>query len=240
VHAETKPVGTGRSIALTWSTNQRHFVSSLPNTHLLEESDINLEGLLRAGCRHLYRADIWFADRMLPSGNASLLRRAREEGMETSLDINWDPLWSPGRVSERTHERIAWVKAVLPYVSFVHGNEQELSFFAGNQSMKQCAQLLLQWGAGAVIVHRGARGCAAATADGWLEIPAVPVTRIITETGTGDVFTAAFLLMDGLPLDERLRACAATAARHLQGTQCYVPRLTDGGAESGPRFEGQT
>ncbi len=228
VHAVTKPVATGRSIALTWDTHQRHFVSSLPNTRLLEESDIDLERLRRAGCRHLYRADAWFADRMLPSGNASLLRRAREAGMETSLDINWDPLWNLGRDSRETRERLAWMKATLPYVSFVHGNERELAFFSGTRSPEHSARLLRQWGAGAVIVHRGSRGCAAATASGWLEIPAAPVARIVTETGTGDVFTAAFLLTGGLPLEERLHACASAAARHLQGTQCYIPRLGDG------------
>jgi fructokinase len=225
VHASIKPVTTGLSIALTWDTHQRHFVSSLPNTRLLEESDVDFEVLRLKGCRHLYRADAWFADRMLPAGNASLFRHARESGMETSLDINWDPVWSRARDGEQARERIAWLKSALPFVSFVHGNEQELSVFTGASPVERCARLLMQWGAGAVIIHRGARGCAAASASGWIEVPAVPVTRIVNEVGTGDVFTAAFLLTPDLPLDERLRACAAAAAHHLQGTQSYIPRL---------------
>jgi sugar/nucleoside kinase (ribokinase family) len=100
VSAAVKPVATGRSVALTWDTHHRHFMSSLPNARLLEESDIDLEALRRKGCRHLYRADAWFADRMLPTGDTSLLRRAREAGMETSLDINWDPAWDVGRRRE--------------------------------------------------------------------------------------------------------------------------------------------
>lgn len=225
VHAAIKPISTGRSIALIWDTHHRHFVSNLPNTRLLEESDIDLEALRYAGCRHLYRADVWFADRMFQTGNASLLRRAREAGMETSLDINWDPIWSLGREVEGTRERIAWLKSALPYVSFVHGNERELAFFVGIPSVAECVRLLIEWGAETVVVHRGARGCAAATTNGWKEVPPVAAKAIANEAGTGDVFTAKFLLTAGLPLEERLRACAYAAACHLEGSHCYIPRF---------------
>ena len=133
MHAAVKPVATGRSIALTWETHHRHFVSSLPNTRLLREEDVDLEALIRAGCRHLYRADVWFGDLMLAEGNASLFRRARQAGMETSLDINWDPLWTPDGSGERARPRIAMLKAALSSVSFVHGNERELGLFTGGR-----------------------------------------------------------------------------------------------------------
>jgi sugar/nucleoside kinase (ribokinase family) len=225
MHPAVKPVATGRSLALTWDTHQRHFVSSLPNTHLLEETDVDLEALRRYGCRQLYRADVWFAEGMLPEGNASLMRRAREAGMETSLDINWDPVWGAGADGDRSRERRAWLRAALPFVSFVHGNERELAVFTGAASTQESVRLLREWGAGAVVVHRGAQGCAAATAGGWLEVPPVSVTRIVNETGTGDVFTAAFLLAQGMPLEDRLRSGAAAAASHLQGTRELIPPL---------------
>lgn len=228
VHPAVKPVATGRSIALTWESHQRHFVSCLPNTRLLEEADIDLEALIRAGCRHLYRADVWFGDLMLAEGNASLFRRARRSGMETSLDVNWDPLWTSSGETERVRERIALLKSGLGFVSFVHGNERELALFTGAKSVERSARLLRDWGAGAVIVHQGAKGCAAATSAGWIEVPAVPVTRIVGEAGTGDVFTAAFLLSPHLPMEERLRECAAAAARHLQGSPRYTPALDSG------------
>jgi sugar/nucleoside kinase (ribokinase family) len=229
VHPAVKPVATGRSIALTWESHQRHFVSSLPNTRLLREADIDLEALIRAGCRHLYRADVWFGDLMLAEGNASLFRRARRSGMETSLDINWDPLWTSSEEAGRVRERISLLKPALASVSFVHGNERELALFTGAQSAEGSARRLLDWGAGAVIVHRGAKGCAAATSAAWIDVPAVPVTRIFSEAGTGDVFTAAFLLTAHLPMEERLRECAAAASRHLQGTPRYTPALDTGG-----------
>lgn len=225
VHAASKAVATGRSIALTWNTHQRHFVSSLPNNALLEEADIDVDALAKAGCRHLYRADVWFSTPMLHSGNGSLLCRARQLGMQTSLDINWDPLWNTGRTNPAVGERIAALRDVLPDVSYVHGNERELAFFTGAGDMREGAQLLRAWGAEAVIIHRGAQGCAALTAEGWCEVPASPVDRIVTETGTGDVFTAAFLLHGELPLEERLRRCAMHAAQHLQASPNYIPAL---------------
>ena len=213
----------GRSIALTWDTHQRHFVSSLPNNALLEEVDIDLDALAKAGCRHLYRADVWFSKPMLHGGNSSLLRRARRLGMQTSLDINWDPLWNSGRDNPAVGERIAALREVLPYVSYAHGNERELAFFTGADDLREGAQLLREWGAEAVIVHRGAQGCAALTPEGWCEVPASPVTRIVTETGTGDVFTAAFLLRGDVALEGRLRQCAAIASQHLQAWSQLYP-----------------
>ena len=227
VHAAWKPVSTGRSIALTWNTHQRHFVSSLPNNALLEEADIDLDALAQAGCRHLYRADVWFSAPLLQGGNGALLRRARQLGMQTSIDINWDPLWNTGRDNPAVGERIATLREVLPYVSYAHGNERELAFFSGAEDYCSGAQRLREWGAGTVIVHRGAQGCAALTSEGWLEVPASPVTHIVSETGTGDVFSAAFLLRSDMALGERLRQCAAIASQHLQAAPNYIPALAD-------------
>jgi hypothetical protein len=37
------------------------------------------------------------------------------------LDINWDPVWAHGTDGARARERAAWLKSVLPFVSFAHG-----------------------------------------------------------------------------------------------------------------------
>jgi sugar/nucleoside kinase (ribokinase family) len=277
-HVARKVSPTGRSIALTWDNHHRHFVSCLPSCAELDESDIDMEALARAGCRHLYRADIWFAPRMLAAGNLAILRRARAAGMETSIDINWDPKWNRGEssfaatarpeagqqlvaqspsavitsetgrnfaegftvegdcatscVSSAGHdvaERIAAVRALLPYVSCIHGNRRELAHFTRTPDTRQAVAALLDAGAETVVVHCGAEGSIAATHHGWIEAPPVPVSRIVSETGTGDVFTAAFLLLGHLPLPDRLRACNRIAARHLAGEPSYIPRLPSNG-----------
>ncbi|MCY3017920.1 MAG: carbohydrate kinase family protein [Planctomycetota bacterium] len=225
-HLRRKPVATGRSIALTWDNHHRHFLSSLPNNREMTAADIDVPELARAGCRHLYRADIWFAEAMLAGGNAAVLTSARELAIETSLDINWDPEWSRADSAERVRIRKAQVVDILPHVSWAHGNQRELALFTGESDAPDACRFLVDRGCGGVIVHRGARGAAAFTArEGWLEVPATPVTKVVCETGPGDVFSAAFMLLDGLPLRERLQECARIAAAHLQGAPNLIPRL---------------
>ncbi len=224
-HPAVKDLPTGRSIALTWANHQRHFISSLPNNASLEPADIDLDALRRAGCRHLYRADVWFSEAMLAGGNLSLVQRARAAGMETSLDINWDPLWSsPGREAA-VRDRVSALSSILPQVSWVHGHERELMSFTGASTIRDAAAALCSRGAGGVIVHRGEHGCACLREGQWVEVPAWPARRVVSETGTGDVFTAAFLLLDGLSLVERLGECCRRAASHLEGDPVYIPRL---------------
>ena len=221
-----KPAPTGRSLALNWEGHQRHFVSCLPSALLLDAADIDLAALAAAGCRHLYRADVWFAPRLLELGNASLFQQARELGMRTSIDINWDPHWHAGRGDDQVRQRIDAVARLLPLTSFAHGNRRELCFFSGTQTLDQAAEWFFRSGAQALIVHLGPAGSAALLADGTrIAAPPVSVSRIVSEAGTGDVFTAAFLLHDGMPLPERLSEANRAAADHLSGRAAWLPRL---------------
>jgi sugar/nucleoside kinase (ribokinase family) len=221
-----KATPTGRSIALNWDNHHRHFVSSLPNNRAMTAQDIDVAALARAGCRYLYRADVWFAEAMLSGGNSVVLKQARAAGMETSLDVNWDPEWSTASNEQRISRRKAHLADVLPHVSWIHGNERELALFAERDGTQAACRFITERGCGGVIVHRGPKGAAVFSAkDGWLEVPAVPVKNVICETGPGDVFSAAFMLLSELPLRERLAECARIAAAHLQGTPNLIPRL---------------
>ena len=224
-HLAEKSAPTGRSIALTWHTQQRHFLSCLPSGALLEQHDIDLDALIRQGCRCLYRADIWFAPRMLAGGNESLLRNARAAGMETSIDLNWDPQWNSNDQAEIAR-RIASMHAILKHVSVVHGNERELCRFSGAEKLESAVVSILGDGAEAVIVHHGPRGSAAFTKDGQsLQVPARPVAAPKNQTGTGDAFTAAFLLMPHLAMAQRLAAANEVAVAHLEGSADLMPPL---------------
>lgn len=225
-HLAIKPVATGRSIALTFEGSQRHFLSCLPSSALLDSHDINLLALAALGCQHLYRADIWFAPRLLGEGNLRLLREAGVLGMKTSIDVNWDPHWHAGRDAPLVCGRIEGVVRALPDVTYVHGNERELCFFAGHPTLQDAARWFFAHGARSLIVHAGAAGSAAMTADGSIvHAPAEPVIHAINEAGTGDVFTAAFLLREGMEMSRRLMECNAVAGAHLSGAQVYIPRL---------------
>jgi sugar/nucleoside kinase (ribokinase family) len=224
-HLRRKPVATGRSLNLIWDHGHRHFVSSLPNTRVLRAEDIDFAEL--AGCRHLFRADIWFAEDMLAAGNAQVLRQARQRGLATSLDINWDPLWSVAPDSPQVAWRKQQIWGLLPLVDYVHGNEQELVIFTGATDLLTACRQLVHHGAGHVICHRGDRGSAWFSPNGgWQEVAATPVERIVCATGCGDVFSAAFLCLSEVPLPERLHECSRIASQHLAGTLALMPRLS--------------
>ncbi len=225
-HVRHKEAATGRSINLNWTNHHRHFISSLPSNRQMTHEDIDVSQLKQLGCEQLYRGDIWFSEPMLSEGNRIVLRKARDLGMTTYLDINWDPEWSVPHQDARVAERIEQARGTLPYVSSAHGNESELTRFAGRSAVKDSCRFLQDHGCGEVIVHRGQRGAAALTVDGeWVEVPATPVKAVVSETGTGDVFSAAFMLLRELPLDERLMLCCRIAAQHLEGAVCLLPRL---------------
>jgi ribokinase len=224
-HVTTVPVPTGRSLALSWDNGHRHFISSLPNAARLDFQAVDMTALAKAGCGHMYRADIWFSEPMLFGGNARLFRESRAAGMETSIDINWDPHWNAGLEGAEVRRRIEAVRETLPFVDWVHGNERELLSFSGSRSVDGAVRVLADWGARAIIVHRGARGSAAFADGTWIETGPSPVQRVVSDTGSGDVFTAAFLIHGRLPLEERLKEAGRAAANHLQGTPCYIPPL---------------
>ena len=228
-HLVERHAPTGRSIALTWESQHRHFISCLPSSALLDEGDVDLDALSSAGCRHLYRADIWFAPRMLEAGgNERLLRRAREAGMQTSMDLNWDPLWNHGTAREIAG-RIEAVRAILKHVDAVHGNVRELCRFTGQQDVNDAAGLILRDGAAAVIVHRGSSGSRAILPSGEsVDAPAHEVRSAVNQTGSGDVFAAAFMISSQLALPERLAAANRIAAQHIVGSVVLMPELSSG------------
>jgi sugar/nucleoside kinase (ribokinase family) len=224
-HLARKPVSTGRSINLNWRDDHRHFVSSLPNARVMTVDDVLAAVDGSAGCRQLLRADVWFSEPMLAGGNRILIEAARKAGMETYLDINWDPEW--GRASpDRIAERKAQLLGILPWIACAQGNRRELCYFTGKEAILDACDLLLRHGCAEVVVHRGRDGAMSVARDhDPVEAPATPVSRIVCSTGPGDVFSAAYMLLRELPVDERLRQSCAAAAAHLSGSVAMLPQL---------------
>ena len=148
-------VQTGSSLVLTYANGCRHFISHQPNNYTLDFADIDLDILSGGG--HLLRADVWFSQPMLEGGNARLLLAARDRGLATSLDLNWDPCWGYGG-DELIRSRKESVRQILPLVDLVHGNVNELNLFADSTDLAITLQRLAVLGAGAVVIHRGTQG----------------------------------------------------------------------------------
>jgi sugar/nucleoside kinase (ribokinase family) len=227
-HLTRKGTATGRSINLNWNNGSRHFISSLPNNRSMTAEDIDVDVMIEAGCRQLLRADVWFSEAMLAEGNYGLLRRVRAAGIETYLDINWDPEWTVPGNGARVKQRREQLMRILPLVDVAHANERELAFFTGCEDVRDGCRFLLEQGCSGVVVHRGAKGAASFHAsESWIEVPAAPVSSIVCSTACGDVFCAAHILLRNLESRERLSASARIAADHLSGKRILIPRLKD-------------
>jgi len=224
---------TGTSLGLTFASGQRHFLSSLPASRALAFADLDLAAL--AGHEHLLRADIWFSDAMLFDGNKRLMQAARQAGMATSIDLNWDPSWGHLSAAASAARKRA-VQAVLPWVDLAHGNTRELTEFAEAPDLETALQRLRDWGAGAVVVHLGAQGAGYYDPQGLLTVePPVPAARHVQATGTGDVLSVCMMLQHsqaGLSIRQRLRLANTVVAQYIEGRRAMVPPLAEPAARS--------
>jgi len=216
---------TGTSVNLTFTSGHRHFISSLPNNAALAFEDLDLSVL--KGFDHLLRADIWFSDAMLYGGNERLFRHAREAGMRISMDLNWDPQWHVGSPAEVERRKEA-VRSVLPLVDLVHGNIRELNEFAGSNDLPQSLRALEDWGAGAVVVHMGAKGAGYYHKGSLIFEESVPARRHVNTTGTGDVLSVCMMLLDQerrSTVGEKMRLANLIVSQFIAGERSLIPAL---------------
>lgn len=216
---------SGTTVALGLDNGNRHFLSCLPSNQTLRFADLDLTALEK--CRHLLRADVWFSREMLESGNERLLSAARELGVTTSLDINFDPVWSGGPATEIRHRK-RLLKRVLPLVDLAHGNVAELCEFTDTADLREALEALSRGGVGAAVVHLGRRG-AGFYQNAKLQIePANRATRLIHSTGTGDVLSICMILLeadDALTIPEKLRLSNRVVRQFMEGRRDLIPQL---------------
>lgn len=123
------------------------------------------------------------------------------------------------------------MEQLLPLIDHLVVSERFARQFAPAACFSAIVDRLFAWGARAVTVTLGARGCLARTASGpLLRLPAFPVA-VVDTTGCGDVFHGGYLfgLLQGWQLPERLRfasACAALKSRALGG-RTAIPRYPE-------------
>ena len=130
--------------------------------------------------RHLH-VGAYFLLKSFHSGAAELFRKAKQLGLSTSLDCNYDPeeRWDSG------------IRDVLPYVDFFFPNDDEARKLTGLQNVQAAARQLAKWG-NTVAIKRGPRGALVCHQEELQRIDA-PKTRVVDTTGAGDSFNAGFL-----------------------------------------------
>ena len=224
---------TGTTVALSFASGHRHFLSCLPNNQSLRFADLDLNAL--HGCAHLLRADVWFSLEMLEGGNRRLFEEARRSGLATSLDINFDPCWSTGAPAEIARRK-QLLRGVLDLVEVAHGNIGELREFTDSPDLPTALKRLADWGVKGVVVHMGAQG-AGYSADGQLLVePARPAERVVNSTGSGDVLSMCMILLHArrdLSARDKLAAANQVVREFMEGRRTMIPTLANPGSEPG-------
>jgi sugar/nucleoside kinase (ribokinase family) len=207
---------TSTSIVLVETSGERRFL------HLrgvnVSYSGQNLDWGKIGESRIVHFASAFALPAFDAAGLAPALKRARELGCLTSVNICWD-------VSGR------WLKTLQPaleYTDFIFPNQKEGRQLTGESEPTAIAARLRQLGVATVIVKLGAAGCYVESPQGSFTSPGFPV-RPLDKTGAGDCFAAGFLAAicrnQSLP----------QAARYANATGALVT-LGFGAADSAPTF----
>lgn len=174
----------------------------------LQKSDLP-DALLRQ-TRHLHVAS-YFLQKDLQPGLPALFRRARELGLTTSLDTNYDP-------SEK------WVgfDELLSVTNVFLPNEKEALSLSGEMNVDLAAERLGSR-VDALAIKLGAVGALGVSAFQNVRVASIPV-RVVDTVGAGDSFDAGFIYgyLQKWDLEQALRlacACGALSTQKAGGTE---------------------
>ena len=200
-------VGTSGTMVLVDPGGERRFVHFIGANARFRLEDVNFELIARAGILHIGGALV------LPGLDgepmAEVLKRARQSGLITLLDVVWD---DTGR----------WMQVLapcLPYVDYFIPSLPEGQALTGLEDPDQVARALLEYGIGTVGLKMGADGCLVMTAQGEaLRLPAYEV-EVVDATGAGDAFAAGFIagIWHGWPLEQTARFANAVGGLNVTG-----------------------
>ena len=172
----------------------------------------NVTNELLASARHLHYGSLYLHSGLLPDWVA-ILRRAKELGLSTSLDTNWDPqeVWDYNLAAGLRH-----VDVLLP-------NEQEALRLSGQTTIESAVESLRAQ-APLLAVKRDIQGASAWTDAGEWHQPVDAAPPGGDGIGAGDSFDAGFLAgwLESLPMQTCLEigcACGRGAASAVGGTR---------------------
>jgi sugar/nucleoside kinase (ribokinase family) len=172
---------TATTVVLVDSSGNRMFLHRLGASAEAFTQPLEFTVEVTHGVSHFHLASVFGLPRLRPH-IVDLLRRARQAGLATSVDTQWD---TRGRWMED-------LAPCLPHTDLLFMNEDEARMLTGSSDPAAAARTMRELGAGTVVVKLGGRGCAVVCAEGVLESPAFAVP-VVDTTGAGDCFSGAFL-----------------------------------------------
>ncbi|TAL80375.1 MAG: carbohydrate kinase family protein [Bacteroidetes bacterium] len=196
---KSKSLNTGATIVLTYGQDRANvtFPGAMNDLGL---NDIDLVYLSQA--RHMHFSSC-FIQPGIRNDLTTLFRKAKESGLTTSLDTQWDP-----------EEK--WdlpLEKLLPFVDVFLPNIQEFKFLTRSNTIEEGIKKL-QYFANNVVIKNGSDGAIAWDGKDIIYQPAFRNDQVVDCIGAGDSFNAGFIMdfINKKPLKECLETGALTGA----------------------------
>ena len=198
---------TGFTIILN-RVSDRAMLTHLGAINALTATQVSDELLVQS--RHLHLASYFLQTNLQPDV-PNLFQRARNLGLTTSLDTNWDPA-----------ETWVGVHELLPLVNVFLPNENEAFALMKTDDLEEAAYGLANRSK-IVAVKLGASGGLAVMGDSIHRAPAIPV-NVVDTVGAGDTFDAGFIygFLQGWSLEKSLKlgiACGSLSTQEPGGLE---------------------
>lgn len=171
-------LATGATIVLNFG-NDRAMVTHPGAMEHLSYQEISPEHLKQA--RHLHFSSYFLQPKLKPD-IGKLFQQAKELGLTTSFDAQWDP-------AEKWDLDLS---KVLPYVDVFLPNEVEALHLTGQTSLLAALTKLANWGK-IIVVKLGAKGSISRQGDAIFEAEAFLNQHVVDAIGAGDSFNAGFI-----------------------------------------------
>lgn|SRR5579864_5614316 len=172
---------TATTVVMVNNSGDRMFLHRLGASGEAFAEPVRFTPDVTRGMSHFHLASVFGLPKLRPH-TADLLRRAREAGLATSVDTQWDTLdrW------------MADLAPCLPHTDLLFMNEDEARMLTGTTEPARAAEVMRGHGARTVVLKLSARGCAVFGDGVEIACPAFDVP-VVDTTGAGDCFAGAFL-----------------------------------------------
>jgi len=199
-------VPTSSSIVLTRPDGSRPALHLKGATGAFVVAEEDYDRITDAKVFHL--GGVGLMDAMDGARNAALIRRAKERGCVTTVDIF---AGSPNDLPD--------VEAVLPWTDYFIPSIEEARALSGLESLGEVAAFFHERGAVCCVITLGADGAYYHHRDGTrFTVPAYAIDLVCT-CGCGDVFNAGFAtgLLNGMSQKDCVRLASASSALNATG-----------------------
>jgi sugar/nucleoside kinase (ribokinase family) len=198
---------TSASVALIASDSERTFLHTPgANAHF---SDEDIDWDIVADARIVFPSGLMIMPSFDGEPCARVLKRAREMGKITALDVAWD-------------SQDLWMQKLgpcMPYIDYFLPSIEEAEKLSGESSLEKMADAFFEMGVSHIIIKLGKDGCylRESKSSAGKYFPAYKIKAVDT-TGAGDAFCAGFLF--GLSRDYDLEECCKIG--NAVGAHCVM------------------